>query len=397
MDLYDTAVIGAGMIGSSAARYLPHYTTQPNVLIGPREDQSCEGGVYGAWFDEGRITRVFDFSATWRKLATTSIERYRSIEQQSGIKFFSEVGYLTVVRSDYQNMDKFHETAQILHQDGYKCELMDVHRLKERFPYLQFPSDSLAYFQPDKAGYLNPRSLVKAEQVLARQSGVRIVEDVVLEMARLENDNLVLTMASGQQVVAKNVLVANGAYLNLSNLLKGVVPDGERLELYLTGQTVAYIQISPQDADRLSGMPTIVTSYASGELDGTYILPPIQYPDGNFYIKLGHHDKFEKDLTTKEEVEDWYRSGCGDTQAVHQLAMFIKQLLPDVEQLKVTGGCCVTCKTPNKDAPLLAQVAGGVVVASGGCGYAAKSCDEIGRIATTLIHFQEPTSSTSVI
>ena len=28
-------------------------------------------------------------------------------------------------------------------------------------------------------------------------------------------------------------------------------------------------------------MPTLVTSYHSGELDGTYILPPVKYPDGN--------------------------------------------------------------------------------------------------------------------
>ena len=34
-----------------------------------------------------------------------------------------------------------------------------------------------------------------------------------------------------------------------------------------------------------------VFSYESGELDGTYILPPILYPDGNYYIKIGHHDK----------------------------------------------------------------------------------------------------------
>ena len=28
----------------------------------------------------------------------------------------------------------------------------------------------------------------------------------------------------------------------------------------------------------------------------------------------------------------------------------------------------------------------GLVVAGGGCGYAAKSCDEIGRIASTLLN-----------
>ena len=32
-------------------------------------------------------------------------------------------------------------------------------------------------------------------------------------------------------------------------------------------------------------MPTLVTSYHSGKLDGTYILPPVLYPDGAKNIK----------------------------------------------------------------------------------------------------------------
>ena len=60
------------------------------------------------------------------------------------------------------------------------------------------------------------------------------------------------------------------------------------------------------EAARLSTMPTIVTNYTYGQLDGTYILPPILYPDGKYYLKLGHHDKFEDILTTSEAIKDWY-------------------------------------------------------------------------------------------
>ena len=33
-------------------------------------------------------------------------------------------------------------------------------------------------------------------------------------------------------------------------------------------------------SQRLSEMPTLVTTYPSGKLKGTYILPPVLYPDG---------------------------------------------------------------------------------------------------------------------
>ena len=88
-------------------------------------------------------------------------------------------------------------------------------------------------------------------------------------------------------------------------------------------------------------MPTLVTSYHSGELDGTYILPPVKYPDGNstsknptkgciykhlghYYLKLGHHDVFERELVTREEVDKWYKAGTGDPEAVDELDRFIK-------------------------------------------------------------------------
>ena len=44
----------------------------------------------------------------------------------------------------------------------------------------------------------------------------------------------------------------------------------------------------------------------------------------------------------------------------------------------------MTSKTETKDGPYIGEVCEGLVVAGGGCGYAAKSCDEIGRIAAVL-------------
>ena len=131
-------------------------------------------------------------------------------------------------------------------------------------------------------------------------------------------------------------------------------------------------------------MPTVVTSYQSGSLDGTYVLPPILYPDGHYYLKLGHGANYERILETQEEVADWYRAGTGDTEAVEELRRFICHLVPGLDVQAVVGGCCVTANTRDKAAPYIDQVVEGLYVACGGCGYAAKSCDEIGNIAAGL-------------
>lgn len=60
----DVAVIGAGMIGSSVAKYVTE-DVQSLVLIGPDHPFL---GIHAAWFDEGRITRKIDKNPNWRIL-----------------------------------------------------------------------------------------------------------------------------------------------------------------------------------------------------------------------------------------------------------------------------------------------------------------------------------------
>ena len=44
-------------------------------------------------------------------------------------------------------------------------------------------------------------------------------------------------------------------------------------------------------------------------------------------------------------MEEWYRDGTGDPEAVSELASFIKEFVRDLSIESVSGGCCVTSKT----------------------------------------------------
>lgn len=212
-------------------------------------------------------------------------------------------------------------------------------------------------------------------------------------------------MSDGSKVQTKKVVLAPGAYVNINSLIKGVLPEDKRglePDLKLTTQTVSYLQVSAWEAERLRNMPTVVTDYAFGKLDGTYILPPILYPDGKYYLKLGHGDHFESIVQTPEQMENWYQNGSGDPEAVQMLAAFItQQFIPDLQVISVHGGCCVTSnvksllfleysmymvllQTPEKKAPFIDEIVPGLVLVCGGCGYGAKSSDEIGRIGAKL-------------
>ena len=66
-------------------------------------------------------------------------------------------------------------------------------------------------------------------------------------------------------------------------------------------QTVAFLEVSTEEALRLKSMPDIVTHFRFGLLDGTYVLPPIKYPDGKIYLKVGlNHLIVDCHLVTKK-------------------------------------------------------------------------------------------------
>ncbi len=111
----------------------------------------------------------------------------------------------------------------------------------------------------------------------------------------------------------------------------------------LTKQTVAYLEVPVEEAERLRDMPTLVTNYAWGKLDGTYILPPIKYPDGKWYLKLGHHEAMESMVESKADMIIWFQDGQGDPEAVSQLSSFvIDHFIPSIKVTAILGGCCIT-------------------------------------------------------
>ena len=80
-------------------------------------------------------------------------------------------------------------------------------------------------------------------------------------------------------------------------------------------------------------------------IDGSYILPPILYPDGNWYIKIGHSKSFEKNLKHDEkELKSWYNSG-GSEKAVESLTNFLCQsLIPGLNVQSIQKNCCITTR-----------------------------------------------------
>ncbi|KAI8486572.1 hypothetical protein Bbelb_358070 [Branchiostoma belcheri] len=164
--VYDLCVVGAGMVGSAAAR---HASEDPGVgvcLVGPGEpqDRQMNRTIFGAHYDEGRITRALDPDPTWALLAQRSIRRYRDLERKTGIKFFHDVGFLVVgtAESDYVR-----DVLKNTRSDDVSLRTLSRAQTREMFPYLDIGEGMVGLLDSRNCGHVSPRRLVSALQTAA--------------------------------------------------------------------------------------------------------------------------------------------------------------------------------------------------------------------------------------
>jgi len=171
---YDFIVVGKGMMGAAAARHLSRVTANI-ALIGPDEpaDRGAHTGVFASHYDSGRITRTIDGDPDWALLANRSIARYRGIEAESGISFYSETGCLIAGPKPGGARDYLGPVLSVCERFGLDALLFDMAAINGRFPFFSFPAGSAGVFEARGAGHIDPRRLVQAQVECARRAGGR--------------------------------------------------------------------------------------------------------------------------------------------------------------------------------------------------------------------------------
>lgn len=168
-------------------------------------------------------------------------------------------------------------------------------------------------------------------------------------------------------VEVERVLVAAGGHTQ--SLL------GQSLGFVVYARTVAMFRLSAEEIQRLAGMPSMRCFGPKGA--DPYILPPIRYPDGHVWLKLGSYP-VDIPLQSEGNIKDWFRSG-GSIPVAEGLE---QQLLERIPGLHVEERRVVPCMTTfgKTGLPRIGQVSERVTVAFGCYGKSAKCSDELGRL-----------------
>ena len=361
-ETFDFAVIGRGLMGSAAARHLAKAGHRV-VLIGPEEpaDKMSHQGVFASHYDEGRITRVLDVDPVWSRLAASAISRYGEIEAEGGIPFFTAAGAMMAADGAGPWMAK---VRAVQAATGAGAALEGT-ALADRFPFFAFAPGTAAAYEPE-AGHVSPRRLVAAQTAAAKRHGATVIAE---HAVGFDPDPCRITLASGETVEAAHALIATGGYTG-KNALSPVA-----IELQVYARTAVFFEIDAGEARRLATMPSLV--WRIPEPGDPYLLPPIRYPNGKTYLKLGG-DPEDRALPDAAAISDWFRSG-GDGQAAAYLSDLLHRLMPGLKVTATHHEACVTSFT-RTGYPVIERVSDRVTLLTGGNGAGAKCSDELGRL-----------------
>lgn len=392
--IYDVAVIGAGMFGSAAAKYLGQEGARV-ALIGPAEPPDKQTAqtqkAFGAHYDEARISRRIGWDDVWWEIDTQSLKRFHQIEDASGIPFFHEQGSLVLTAKSMAR-----RTEKILKKcaaDDIPLEHLSEQDLAKELPYFSCPvleGGTEGLYERWMAGYLNPRKMVDAQLTIAQKYDVHLHRSTLIGIKK-DRHNLPWRLdieqgTAGAQINAQKVLVTTGAFTNHNNIL----PADYTLQMNIYTEPNLLFEITHKDAKRLRNMPAILISDPNsiGHKNlSSYLLPPITYPDGKTYIRIGPGAQpIIEELFSLEEMCQWYIKQEITPEQYKFLFNMMVTLLPDIRPVSIRQSSCIIEKTPTHH-PYIGQVSddSSYHVAIGGNGRGARGSDEIGRIAAQLI------------
>ena len=374
MSHYDVVVVGAGLMGSAAARHL-RLAGAKVALVGPEEPavKATHDGVFASHYDAARITRKIDARANWGRFSQATIASYPEIEKAGGRPFFHPVGAIIAGPEAGEESDFIRNARANADADSVDYTPLRGAELAARFAEFAFPDGILALYEPTEAGWIDPRAHVAAEIAAGQAQGMILHRTEVLKL--IEGDGLVTAhCADGTSLTAEKAIVACGPF----SKAEGLLPEPLPMKVY--ARTIAFFELGSAETSRLARMPSVVYAPPDGQSD-PYILPPVRYLDGKTYIKIGG-DPVDRELTTVAEMKDWFRTE-GDPQAGAFIAETLLGLMPDLAYEAITFGSCATSFSPHGN-PFIYHQTDGIMALTAGNGAGAKCADELGRIGALV-------------
>ena len=343
----EVVVIGAGVMGSAAARWLAASGTAV-VLI----DQFGRGHTRGGSHGDSRIFRLAYPEDDYVELARESLRLWRKLEETCGRELLVHTGGVD------HGLGAVTSIGAALGRVGVAFEVVSASSAMDRWPGMRFESE-VAY--QAEAGRLQADDAVDALQDLAESDGATVLFECRAAIARIGDTSVVVTTERGD-FEADVVVLAAGPWA--PHLAPG---DLALPPLRVTHEEPAYFRVRPTSGD----WPVFVHYDASAH--SSFAGYGMAVPGRG--VKVGLHGSGQ--VIDPGAAE---RPSSGEVR--ERLERYVASWLPGLEVRPTDTVSCIYDSTPDED--FVIDRRDRVVVATGFSGHGFKFAPAIGQLVGLL-------------
>jgi sarcosine oxidase len=221
------AVLGAGGVGSAAARFLAREGHEVTVLEQFEPDHD-RGSSYGT----SRIIRKTYTDGFYTGLMGQAYPLWDELEREAGEPLFERTGGLFFGPGDHPELAAI---RRALKEQGVPFEELEPATCARRFPRLRLLPGESGVFERE-AGFLRASACVRANLRLAVERGARVRARTAVEELEPRPSGVRLALAGGEALELDRVIVAAGPWT--ARLLKRFVA----LPFTVTRQTYCHFE-----------------------------------------------------------------------------------------------------------------------------------------------------------
>ncbi|WP_217358533.1 NAD(P)/FAD-dependent oxidoreductase [Ruegeria atlantica] len=325
-DIFDIAIIGGGIAGTSVAYFL---AGQRSVVL---LEQETSLGYHSTGRSAAEFTRRFHSEITGRLTRASAGFLTAPPDGFAEVDLLRPRGNLLIAdtnKADHLN-DVFERETHNTPQDAPPVELLRVDQALEKVPFLDPGWVKAAFYDPD-CWDVEVENLLQGYARGAKQAGTDFRQDCTVSNARRETDHWVLDTCGGE-VRARIVVNAAGGWADTIARILGAAPLG----IVPHRRTAISVKITEYD---VSDMPEV------NEIDELFYFKP---DAGQLMVSpadetpVDPHDAWPEELDVAYAAH--YLSECSTLEVDHiahswaGLRTFAKDRLPVIGHSGTTDG-----------------------------------------------------------
>lgn len=357
---YKFAVIGCGVIGSSAVYWLSR-SAGADVIGFERHPLGHDKGASG---DHSRIIRLSYHAPEYTALTPHTYTAWGEVEVESGLQLVVKCGGVDIPPVDQPEL--IDEYAHAMTVAGIPFEDLDGAQAMRRFPQFTLDPRNRVVFQAE-SGLVDPRKAIHTQIALARGRGATVFDNTPVTKLVPERGGFRIITPNGE-FNAETVIVAADAWTN-----EVLTETGVRFPLTVTEEQVTYFA-TPRVREFMPDRFPIWISHGEDSFYGFPIYGEVATKAG---LDIGG-----------DEVTPETRVWEPNPRPYKKLVDFLERTIPGSLGPALMTRTCLYTMPPDRDF-IIDRVPGhDRLIVAQGAAHGAKFACVLGKIVSQLAHDQ---------